>query len=81
MNNHTLTDNDLSPKLDPEGRLLREVRCQGCRALLANEYIRDGRLWIKCWRCHRINVLVFHPPKKDGGRNTGANKTEDLTHG
>lgn len=38
-------------------KFMRELRCTKCRALLAREYIRTGRLEIKCHRCGRIEDI------------------------
>ena len=54
-------DGSLIPKRDGKGRIYREVRCEKCRAFLCDEYIRSGRLRLKCFRCGRITVMTFRP--------------------
>ncbi len=51
----------MMPKTDSEGRIYREVRCANCRAFLCDEYIRVGRIRIKCFRCGRITIMEFRP--------------------
>lgn len=40
----------------------KEVRCTGCRTLLAYEYIYSGRLMIKCRKCGEMNVIQYKTP-------------------
>lgn len=45
-----------------EEQFYKEVRCTGCRALLAYEYIYSGRLMIKCRKCGEMNVVQYKTP-------------------
>ena len=47
-----------------EDQFYKEVRCTGCRALLAYEYIYSGRLMIKCRKCGELNVIQYKTPAK-----------------
>lgn len=47
------------PKTDSEGRIYREVRCPNCRAFLCDEYIRYGRIRLKCFKCGKIIIVEF----------------------
>lgn len=55
------SDGIMMPKTDGHGRIYREVRCANCRAFLCDEYIRVGRIRIKCFRCGRITIMEFKP--------------------
>lgn len=37
----------------------KEVRCTRCRALLGLEYIYNGRLMIKCYKCNEVNEITY----------------------
>lgn len=63
-------DGSLMPKKDSAGRMFTEIRCQAilkngvtCNGWLADIYIRDGRLRLRCRRsdCGKITVMVFKP--------------------
>lgn len=56
------------PKRDGQGRIYREMRCPNCRAFLGDEYIRKGRIRLKCWRCNRITIMEFRPYRSEKGR-------------
>jgi LSD1 subclass zinc finger protein len=47
-----------------KGQAFRELRCIGCRALLALEYIYAGRLSIKCHVCNTTNTIDCRTTKK-----------------
>ena len=49
---------------DDDKQLYRELRCPGCRALLAEEYIFAGRLRFKCRRCKEFINFNFKSSKK-----------------
>lgn len=55
---------ELPQQIDKNGNLWREIRCENCHKLLGHEYVREGRLLLKCGRCGRISLLEFKPPKK-----------------
>lgn len=68
-------DGSLMPKKDAQGHMFTEVRCQGilpdgstCNGWLADLYIRDGRIRLRCRRspsqCGKITVMVFRPKKR-----------------
>jgi len=66
-------DGSLMPKKDQDGRMFTEIRCQAeledgstCNGWLADLYIRDGRIRLRCRRsnCGKITVMVFRPKKR-----------------
>lgn len=54
-------DSVMMPKTDEKGRIYREVRCSNCRAFICDEYIRDGRIRFKCFKCGKITIMEFRP--------------------
>lgn len=50
--------------IDDKGRRYRELRCDSCHALICYEYIYNGRVLIKCWRCAKMKLMVFSRNKK-----------------
>lgn len=71
----------MMPKTDSEGRIYREVRCANCRAFLCDEYIRLGRIRIKCFRCGRITIMEFRPYRSKRSGAPGNKKLMEDTHG
>lgn len=59
---------DSTLKIDNDGNPVREIRCFKCRAWLADEYIYEGRLILKCRRCKEI-VKINFKHAKNGRRN------------
>lgn len=58
----------IAAKTDENRRLWRELRCLNCRHWFGDEYIRDGRIRLKCPKCDRITVMEFRPFKPGSGR-------------
>ena len=58
----------MMPKTDEQGRIYREVRCPHCRAFICDEYIRDGRVRFKCFRCAKIIIMEFRSRRGRKGR-------------
>lgn len=81
-NVHTHEGGTLLPKKDEKGRIYREVRCPNCRAWICDEYVREGRIRAKCFRCGRIMIMEFRPfrPKKGRSPSKQLNK-EGNTNG
>lgn len=76
-----LNDGTMMPKTDAKGRIYREVRCDNCRGFLCDEYIRVGRIRIKCFRCGRITIMEFKPHRsKRNAETPGNNKLKETTH-
>lgn len=67
----------LELKKDGAGRMYREVRCTECRAWLADEYIREGRIILKCFRCGNISLMVFRPRRKGSNHKFRNNDKKD----
>ena len=76
------------PKKDSEGRMYTEVRCTGtneleatCNAWLADIYIRDGRIRLRCRRsdCGKITIMVFKPRRSK--RRGQKSITKETTNG
>jgi len=70
---HDPADAGLVPKRDENGLMFMEIRCQNvletgatCNGWLADLYIRDGRIRLRCRRsdCGKITVMVFRPKRK-----------------
>lgn len=74
------TDGIMLPKTDAQGRIYREVRCANCRAFLCDEYIRLGRIRIKCFRCGRITIMEFRPRRSKRGKTSGNTNLKEETH-
>jgi hypothetical protein len=71
----------MMPKTDEKGRIYREVRCANCRAFICDEYIREGRIRFKCFRCGRIMVMEFRPRRSKRKPGAPANtKLKEETH-
>jgi|GEM_PF-6499467 len=51
-------------------KFYRELRCKNCRRLLAQEYLLDGRIEIKCGACNSINSFDFKHLKQLKKKNT-----------
>lgn len=79
----------LMPKKDSAGRMFTEIRCQNeldngvtCNGWLADIYIRDGRIRLRCRRsnCGKITVMVFKP-KRSNRPGPESIKNEEFNHG
>ena len=77
----TESEGIMLPKTDEKGRIYREVRCGHCRAFLCDEYIRVGRIRIKCFRCGRITIMEFRPRRSKRGKAPVNSNVKEETHG
>lgn len=51
-------------KRDADGKTYREVRCPNCRAFICDEYIREGRIRLKCFRCGMTLKMSFRRERR-----------------
>jgi len=40
--------------------MLHDIRCEQCGTLLCKENIEIGDIEIKCYRCNKLNFLVYN---------------------
>lgn len=40
-------------------KLYREIRCRGCKKLIAYEYVYAGRIAFSCPRCGELNEFEY----------------------
>lgn len=70
----------VKPKTDDQDRLWREMRCLHCRYWFGDEFIRDGRIRLKCPKCSKITVMEVKPRKKvENGRSPSKKLTQETT--
>jgi len=78
MGRQVFTDAEgLELKKDGAGRMYREIRCNECRAWLGDEFIREGRIILKCFRCGNISLMVFRPRRKGSSQQTKVTKDKE----
>lgn len=76
-NVHSHQEGTLLPKKDEKGRIYREVRCPNCRAWICDEYVREGRIRFKCFRCGRIGIMEFRPFRSKRAKAPGNIKLKE----
>ena len=69
-------------KTDKNNRFWRELRCLNCRHWFGDEYIRDGRIRLKCPKsyCGKITIMEFHSNRKDRSPSKKLNNKENATN-